>query len=91
MVCLSACPDILVSLRLIFILLIQFWVFYYLFYSFILLEFCIFGSIVFLYYLYEFILLLFCIFIYLFFTIDAYIEYKDGYVYLQLLDISYIF
>ena len=37
MVCFSVCPDILASLRLIFIFLIQFWVFYYLFYSFILL------------------------------------------------------
>ena len=73
MVCFAVRPDILASLRLIFIPLIQFWVFYYLFYSFILLEFCIFGSIVFLYYLYEFILLLFCIFLYFFFTIDAYI------------------
>ena len=76
MVCFSVCPDILSSLCLIFILLIQFWVFYYLFYSFIRLEFCNFRSIVFLYYLYEFILLLFCIFLYLVFTMDAYIEYK---------------
>ena len=76
MVCFSVYPGLFVSLCLIFMFLTKFSVFYCTFCFVILLEYYISASIVLWYYLCKFILLFFHISLYLFFTINAFIESK---------------